>query len=201
VLTAGVSEAQHIDGQPFNELANVVNELRQIEAVTSTEVLLNQAFTRTNLQQQIDSGKFSAVHIATHGRFSSDPDATFIVAYNELLKSQDLNDLLRTNLQDRSGFIDLLVLSACETAQGDERATLGLAGIAVRAGARSTVSTLWQVGDRSTAIVMGEFYQRLTASNMTTAEALHQAQLALFSEYGYRSPYIWAPYVLVGNWL
>ncbi|WP_199333689.1 CHAT domain-containing protein [Oculatella sp. FACHB-28] len=201
VLTAGVSEARQIEGQSFSPLANVTNELQQIEAVASTELLLNQEFTRTNLQQQIDSGDFSIVHVATHGQFSSDPDATFIVAYSELLKSQDLNDLLRTDLQDRSSFIELLVLSACETAQGDERATLGLAGIAVRAGARSTVSTLWQVSDSSTAILMGEFYNRLTPSTLTKAEALHQAQLALFNEYGYRSPYIWAPYVLVGNWL
>jgi CHAT domain-containing protein len=201
VLTAGVSEARQIEGQSFSPLANVTNELQQIEAAASTELLLNQEFTRTNLQQQIDSGDFSTVHIATHGQFSSDPDATFIAAYSELLKSRDLNDLLRTDLQDRSNFIDLLVLSACETAQGDDRATLGLAGIAVRAGARSTVSTLWQVSDRSTAILMGEFYNRLTSSTLAKAEALHQAQLALFNEYGYRSPYIWAPYVLVGNWL
>lgn len=200
VLTAGISDARQVEGQTFSELSNVANELQQIEAVASTESLFNQAFTRTNLQQQMESGDFSAVHIATHGQFSSDPEETFILAYDELLRSQDLDGLLRTNLQARSDSIELLVLSACETAQGDERATLGLAGIALRAGARSTVSTLWRVSDRSTAILMGEFYNRLTISEITKAEALHQAQLALFNEYGYKSPYIWAPYVLVGNW-
>jgi CHAT domain-containing protein len=160
---------------------------------------LNPKFTETNLQQQISSGGFSAVHIATHGKFSSDPEETFILAYNQLLKSNDLNNLLRINNHSPSSIVELLVLSACETAKGDNRATLGLAGIAVRAGARSTLSTLWQVSDRSTAELMEQFYKQLTNPDVTKAQALHQAQLALFKQY--KAPYYWAPYVLVGNWL
>jgi CHAT domain-containing protein len=199
VLTAGVSEKQDIEGRKFDELPNVVEELQQVGSVVPSESLLNPKFTEANLQQQIESGAFSTVHIATHGKFSSDPEETFILAYNELLKSNDLNNLLRINNQSPSSIIELLVLSACETAQGDNRATLGLAGIAVRAGARSTLSTLWQVSDRSTAALMEQFYKELTKPEVTKAEALHQAQLAVFKQY--KAPYYWAPYVLVGNWL
>jgi len=78
---------------------------------------------------------------------------------------------------------------------------LGLAGIAVRAGALSTMSTLWQISDQSTAFMMQHFYAELISPNTTKAEALHRAQLALLHDYGDKSPFIWAPYVLVGNWL
>ena len=199
VLTAGVSDRREVEGQKFGELPNVVEELQLVGSIVSSESLLNPKFTETNLQQQISSGGFSAVHIATHGKFSSDPEETFILAYNQLLKSNDLNNLLRINNQSPSSIVELLVLSACETAKGDNRATLGLAGIAVRAGARSTLSTLWQVSDRSTAELMEQFYKGLTKPELTKAQALHQAQLALFEQY--KAPYYWAPYVLVGNWL
>jgi CHAT domain-containing protein len=199
VLIAGVSEKQDVEGRKFDELPNVVEELQQVGSVVPSESLLNPKFTEANLQQQIESGAFSTVHIATHGKFSSDPEETFILAYNQLLKSNDLNNLLRINSQSPSSIIELLVLSACETAQGDNRATLGLAGIAVRAGARSTLATLWQVSDRSTAELMEQFYKELTEPEVTKAEALHQAQLAVFKQY--KAPYYWAPYVLVGNWL
>jgi CHAT domain-containing protein len=199
VLTAGVSETEEVEGRKFEPLPNVVGELQQIGSVVPSELLLNPQFTEANLQQQINSGAFSTVHIATHGKFSSDPEETFILAHNQLLKSNDLNNLLRINSQSPSSTIELLVLSACETAQGDNRATLGLAGIAVRAGARSTLSTLWQVSDRSTAELMGQFYKELTKPDVAKAEALHQAQLAVFKQY--KAPFYWAPYVLVGNWL
>jgi CHAT domain-containing protein len=194
-----MSEKEEVEGRSFDELPNVLQELQQIASVVPSELLLNPKFTKASLQQQINSGAFSAVHIATHGKFSSDPEETFILAYNQLLKSNDLNNLLRNNNQSPEQSVELLVLSACETAQGDNRATLGLAGIAVRAGARSTLATLWQVSDRSTAEVMGQFYKELTNPEVTKAEALHQAQLALFKQY--KAPYYWAPYVLVGNWL
>jgi CHAT domain-containing protein len=98
------------------------------------------------------------------------------------------------------GSIELLVLSACETANGDKRAALGLAGVAVRSGARSTLGSLWQVDDESTAILMGEFYRQLVLPNVTKAEALRRAQLSILQKHQ-EHPFFWAPYVLVGNWL
>ena len=65
---------------------------------------------------------------------------------------------------DREDPLELLVLSACETAAGDKRAALGLAGMAIRAGARSTLASLWQVDDLATSIFMTKFYEELSAS-------------------------------------
>ena len=199
VLIAGVSEQREVEGRTFDEIPNVVEESQQIGNLVRSESLLNPKFTEANLQRKINSGSFSIVHIATHGNFSSEPEQTFILAYNQLLRSNDLNSLLHSNNQSSSSIIELLVLSACETAKGDNRATLGLAGMAVRAGARSTLSTLWQVSDRSTAALMERFYKELTNPKVTKAQALHQAQLAIFEQY--KAPFYWAPYVLVGSWL
>lgn len=156
-------------------------------------------FTLLNIQHELALGNFSAIHIKTHGVFSSDPDGTFIVAYNDLIKSQDLASLVEISNKDEPSKIELLVLSACETAQGDNRAVLGLAGIAIRAGARSTISTLWVALDRPNTQLMAQFYQELSKPNTTRAKALQTAQKALFEQY--KAPNVWAPYILVGNWL
>ncbi len=114
-----------------------------------------------------------------------------------------MGDLLRNNILNQRTPIELLVLSACQTATGDKRAALGLAGVAVRSGARSTVATLWSVQDKSTASVMGELYQKLEQAKKTQinkAEALRQAQLPLLKDKIYNHPHYWAPFVLVGNW-
>lgn len=96
------------------------------------------------------------------------------------------------------------MLSAGEVARGDRQAALGLAEVAIRAGARSTLATLWQVNDESTAEFMTEFYRQLSDSGLTKAEALRNAQLAFLRSDGdddFRRPYHWAPFILVGNWL
>jgi CHAT domain-containing protein len=95
----------------------------------------------------------------------------------------------------------LLVLSACRTAAGDRRAALGLAGVAVRAGARSTIASLWSLDDDSGAAMMQAFYQELQQPQMSKAEALRRAQRSLLADPRYAAPRFWAPYVLLGNWL
>lgn len=98
----------------------------------------------------------------------------------------------------------MLVLSACETATGDSRSALGLAGVAVRSGARSTVATLWRVNDQVSATLMSQFYDRLAQASqtgMSKAEALRQAQLYILKNPDYRAPYYWGAYVLLGNWI
>ncbi len=203
-LTAGLSESREVAGIKFPRLQNVLHELKQIEAeVPKSEELLNQRFTYANIQKQINSNPFTVVHMATHGRFSSNLEETFILTWDRLLKIDELDNLLRTSDNSRSSAIELLVLSACETAAGDNRAALGLAGIAVRAGARSTLATLWQVDDLSTARLMSEFYRQLADPKLTKAEALQKAQLALWNDktQDWKRPYFWAAYVLVGNWL
>ncbi|MCC5619280.1 CHAT domain-containing protein, partial [Nostoc sp. CHAB 5836] len=200
-LTAGVSEQRKVEGLEFNKLENVEPELREVKfQVRGSEELLNQQFTKKNLERQINKGGFSIVHLATHGQFSSDPDKTFLLLWDKLIKARDLNNLLRsTDTGQASKTIELLVLSACQTASGDDRAALGLAGVAVSAGARSTIASLWPVNDESTSLLMKRFYQELANPNITKAEALQRAQIALLNQKD--EPYHWAPYILVGNWL
>ncbi|BAY43046.1 hypothetical protein SAMD00079811_06240 [Scytonema sp. HK-05] len=198
-LTAGVAAERSIENRKFPSLNNVPRELQEIKSeVPRSQELLNQQFTETNLQNQLGSASFSVVHLATHGEFSSDPEKTFIVTWDELLKVKEFDKLLRVSDTGKSNNIELLVLSACKTAVGDKRAALGLAGVAVRAGARSTLATLWSVDDESTANLMSKFYQELKAG-VNKAEALQHAQLAVFAQQ--KNPYFWAPFVLVGNWL
>lgn len=73
--------------------------------------------------------------------------------------------------------------------------------MAVRAGARSTIASLWNLDDESTAELMSKFYQELANKALTKAEALRRAQLALLQNPKYQRPMFWSPYVLLGNWL
>ncbi len=199
ILAGGISEALEVESQRF-EAINAKEELKQISELASTQSLLNQQFNQKALQQKLKNENFSVLHLATHGNFSSDPEQTYILAYNELLRPNDINRLLGGENQ-QSNRIELLVLSACQTANGDNRATLGLAGLAVRAGADSTLATLWKVNDEFTIKLIKRFYQELN-TGVSKAEALHRAQKALVFAGKYRNePYDWGAYVLVGNWL
>ncbi|MCC3409114.1 MAG: CHAT domain-containing protein [Microcoleus sp. PH2017_10_PVI_O_A] len=200
VFVGGIGQPQNIDGKNFEVIQKIKEELEGIsKKIPASQPLLEANFTKTNIQNQLQTGNFSAVHLKTHGEFSSDPDETYIVAYQKRLKGQDIASLIETGTQERSTNIELLVLSACQTASGDNRAVLGLAGIAVRAGARSTLSTLWEARDAPNTELMVQFYEELSKPGMTRAKALHLAQKSLFERH--QAANIWATYILVGNWL
>lgn len=204
-LVAGASDAPSFKQEGFGSIENVNKELTGIEReVKDTRALQEQKFLKENIQNQIKSNSYTIVHLATHGQFSSNTDRTFILDWDKRIRVKDLDDLLRSNNQKTVKPIELLVLSACETAAGDKRAALGLAGVAIRAGARSTIGTLWNVNDASTASFMTEFYQQLNDPQMTKAEALRNTQLAFIKNFpntDYNRPYHWASFILVGNWL
>jgi CHAT domain-containing protein len=196
-LTGGLSEAR----QGFAPLPAVAAEVEQISRRLPSRVLLNEEFTQATLEEQIENLPFAVIHLATHGQFSSNPEETFLLTWDKRLDVNTLSQLIKDREQRDGTPLELLVLSACQTAYGDKRAALGLAGLAVRSGARSTVATLWSVNDRSTAELMTQFYQNLTQTNSQRAEALRQAQLSLLAQKQYEHPYYWAPFILVGNWL
>ncbi len=135
-LFAGISENSEKLG--FTPLTYVKQELKAIQSQMPSAILLNEAFTPDALEKSLTYQSFPIVHLATHGRFSSQLQDTFIATWNELLDINQLANLLKSSNPTGDRGVDLLVLSACETAAGDERAALGLAGMAVRSGARST---------------------------------------------------------------
>ncbi len=211
-LAAGVSKERRLQGRYFPEILQVPRELNLVQSAVPNrrELLLNEAFKKEQLQKELNTGNFTIVHVSTHASFGSDPENTFVLTWEELLNVQQLDNLVRIKRGNETIPIELLVLSACQTAKGDERAALGLAGVAVRAGARSTLATLWPVYDESTAELMGEFYKALIntdgAESRSKAQALREAQLTFLAKKNdpgknWSRPYFWAPFILLGNWL
>src|SRR4028118_1301980 len=197
ILMAGISEAR----QNFPALPNVKIELKEIQSQGPSILLLNSEFIDSSLRAKINLNESRIVHLATHGNFSSNAEDTFIINWDKRININELNQLLQTRNKQQFKPIELLVLSACQTATGDNRATLGLAGVAVRAGARSTLASLWNIRDDSTSVLMKQFYKELITNKRTKAEALRQAQLFLLKNPKYNSPASWSPYILLGNWL
>ena len=197
VLTAGITKGR----QGLAPLPYVEKEIDEINSnISDHTVLLNQKFTQEALSQRLKSTTYPIVHVATHGQFGSTAEETYLVAWDKLIHVQEISQMLQANLGSREG-IELLVLSACETASGDRQAVLGLAGVAIKAGARSTVGSLWAINDEATSHLVGYFYERLTQPGATRAGALREAQLKLLQNPQYQHPVYWAPYILLGSWL
>ena len=207
ILLAGLSQFDAIGSESFSNLDSAAAQIETIkleseEVGYGVETLLNQDFTAQKLQDKLHNSLFQVVHLITHGKFSSDPEETFILAADQIkIKLAELSQILKTRDQNRPEPIELLVLSACETAKGDSRAALGMAGVAVQAGARTTLASLWSIYDQATQPFMPEFYRQLRNNKFTKAEALRQAQLTLLNHPNYRHPINWAPFILLGNWL
>ncbi|BAZ42745.1 hypothetical protein NIES4101_87150 [Calothrix sp. NIES-4101] len=197
VLAGGMSYAN----AEFAALPGVEQEIQQISTTIPTTVLLNEKFTNTKLKAKLQNLSYSVMHLASHGQFSSKASDTFIKTWDGQINIHTLSKLMSDRNLKGSSPIDLLVLSACQTAKGDERATLGLAGVAVRSGARSTLASLWTVNDASTAKLMSTFYRELLKPKVKKVEALRLAQLELLQTPEFKHPYYWAAFILVGNWL
>lgn len=221
IMAAGLSEIPPSLPKPirdnFQPLNYVDDELGKIEALRDDGIkvvtLKNNKFTVSNFNTRLNEDKFSVIHLATHGQFSVNPQSTFLLtsggptgeSTNGLIRVNDLADLFRTRGQIRLDAIELLVLNACETAAGDELATLGLAGTAVRAGARSAIASLWVLDDELSVGFTKTLYEKLRQPDFTKAKALQQAQRELLRDPQHpqyrRHPRYWSPYVLAGNWL
>ncbi len=198
-LAAGLTEER----QGFTALDYVKVELEEIQKQVNSTVLIDQEFTQETLQAKIAASNFPIVHIATHGQFSSILEETFVLTWDSRININQLDNILSEQTLQKDSAIELLVLSACETAVGDSRAALGLAGMAVRAGARSTLATLWSVNDKTTALLINDFYDQLLqpTSSITKTKALREAQLKFINSTKYNHPYYWGAFILVGNWL
>lgn len=136
------------------------------------QTLLNHDFTIAALQEQVETTAFDVVHLATHAEFRpGSPDQSYIQFWEQQL---GLNQTSMVGWDWPP--LELLVLSACRTALGDDTAELGFAGLALKAGVKSALASLWYVSDFGTLALMSDFYQHLGVTT-TKAEALRQAQL------------------------
>ncbi len=205
-LAAGLTDISPPDSEAggFSPLFYVSQELDAIlTELPRSRTLTGSAFRLDNLTQTLFSNNFPILHIATHGIFGTEAEDTFLVTAdppeNKLTLNQ-LDRLLRGVDPDRP--VQLLSLTACTTAVGDDRAALGLAGVAAQAGVRSVLASLWFVNDAATSNLIQGFYADLKNPDLSKAKALQQAQIKLIEAGGkFVRPAYWAPFILVGNWL
>ncbi|NJL92079.1 MAG: CHAT domain-containing protein [Coleofasciculaceae cyanobacterium SM2_1_6] len=205
----------------LNPLPAVPLELNNISQLWEGVEFLNETFTLNNLIQQRQNRPFRIIHLATHGVFNpGDRSNSYIQLWDGRLRLDQLDQLNWGNPP-----VDLLVLSACQTALGDKEAELGFAGLAINAGVRSALASLWEVNDAATLGLMTKFYQQLQVTT-TKAEALRLAQLAMIrgevrledgnlvtadgllplneelrslSNLNLTHPYYWSAFTMVGN--
>lgn len=170
VLSFGASQFSDLPPLPA-----VPIELATIQQLMPTDkTFLNEAFSLSNLKRQRQSNPYPILHLATHADFRPGaPDNSFVRLWDQRLAMSDLRQLGLSNPP-----VELLVLSACRTAIGDESAELGFAGFAVDAGVKSVVASLWYVSDEGTLGLMASFYDALRSAPIK-AEALRRAQLAM----------------------
>lgn len=186
--------------QGYPALNYVESELKGIHKVLGGDMLINKDFTRDNINKTLASDQYSIAHIASHGEFSGNVNKSFILTYDDKISVGDIAQYIGASRFQQQP-IELLTLSACYTAAGDEKAMLGLAGITVKSGARSALATLWPVNDLATAKLMTEFYTQLKNTAHSKARALQLAQKKLLKDKRYRHPGYWSPFILIGNWL
>ncbi len=167
VLAMGASQFQQ-----QNPLPAVPIELQNITEIWPGEKFLNERFTLENLKSQRRISDFQVIHLATHADFKTgSPSNSFIQLWNEKLPLTEL-----PNLGWDNPIVELLTLSACRTALGDRRSELGFAGLAVQAGVKSALASLWYVSDQGTLGLMSEFYESLKQDPIK-AIALQEAQI------------------------
>ncbi|MCA6534532.1 MAG: CHAT domain-containing protein [Pseudanabaena sp. M158S2SP1A06QC] len=216
VLAMGLTEAR----EGLSALPAVEVEIRTIaNQVLSGTTFLDRDFTVNNLQAQRGKAKYGIIHLGTHGKFLQDrSNESFIQFWDGKLRSSQI-----PSLRFDQPVIDMLTLSACETAVGNN---LGISGLAVESGARSILASLWTVSDAGTAPLMISFYKAFPDA-LSKATALRKAQLDLIKgkvkivnnqivgveglaaialpkgtgNIDISHPFFWSSFILVGNWL
>ncbi|MEQ9355804.1 CHAT domain-containing protein [Coleofasciculus chthonoplastes] len=179
ILAMGATEFSDL-----GELPTVDTELKIItQTLWTGESFLNEEFTLSNLKTESRRQPFEIIHLATHAEFNDgNPSNSYIQLWDTKLRLNQVRQL-EWYLPPP---IELLVLSACQTALGNIEAELGFAGLAVQTGVKSAVASLWYVGDEATLSLMSGFYAQLRLPDITIkAEALRQAQLAMLREQVY----------------
>jgi CHAT domain-containing protein len=178
-------------------LPSINDEVSELQKNRVNTTLLNQSFTYGGIKQSVSSDDYSIIHIASHGYFGKNADESFVMTYDRNLKLGDFQSMLSTDKVKKAP-IDLITLSACQTAAGDDRALLGFSGMAIKTNALSAIGTLWSVNDEATATLMKAFYADL--NRFPKAQALRQAQLTLLGDKELKHPHYWSPFIMVGHW-
>ncbi|SLM31863.1 exported hypothetical protein [Desulfamplus magnetovallimortis] len=192
------AEAQHV--KELLRLPGVAGEMENISANLKGQLLMNDEFLLNRFASELEHKDYGVIHIASHGFFGGNPDENFIMTYDKILSMNLLEEFIRPR-EFAQKPVELITLSACQTAEGDDRSPLGLSGVALKSGARSVLGSLWPVSDIATQKLLSTFYERLAKEEITKAKALQEAQIALINQKQYNAPFYWAAFILLGNWL
>ncbi|WP_426991492.1 CHAT domain-containing protein [Methylomonas sp. CM2] len=179
-------------------LPNIEREIDSVAKRQNSTMLLNNQFTASALKRDIETGDYAKVHIASHGYFGKNAKESFVMAYDQNLTLLDFEGSLGGD-RLKSEPIDLLTLSACETAEGDDRMLLGFSGLAVKSNVLSAVGSLWSINDQAATEFMHLFYDGL-GNSLNKAEAMRQAQIAMIKSKRFKHPFFWSPFILIGGW-
>jgi CHAT domain-containing protein len=196
LFLGGLSES--VQGYP--PLQHVPEELGSIRSLYGGELLLDEKFAVGNVEERMLNQPYSIVHIASHGEFGGEASDTYLLAHDGRISMDQLSSYVGAT-RFRKQPLELITLSACETAAGDDRTALGLAGLAIKAGARSALGTLWKVNDLAASNLIVVFYRELQDPQVSRAEALRRAQRHMLEDPRYRHPGYWAAFLLISNWL
>ena len=207
----GMNLQANVQGESFDALTQAETELEQIivrenendsDGILPGKIYLNEQFTAETMQQVLTEN-YSLLHISSHFKLKS--PGTDLSSYLLLGDGTTVTLAEMRKNYDFDG-IDLLTLSACETAISRQtkrgREIDGFAILAQNKGAKGILATLWQVNSHVTSQFMPAFYQQLTDQNvgLSKAKALQQVQKAFIDNDKYAHPYYWAPFILMGNW-
>jgi CHAT domain-containing protein len=197
VLLNGLTESV----QGFPPLVFVDSELGSIQNLFGGKVYQDTGYQKAVVKQELADNQYSIVHFATHGQFAGKVKDSFILTYDSKISMDDLEDFVGVSMFREDNPVELLTLSACETAAGDDTAALGLASVAIKAGARSALASLWSINDEASSELVSLFYEQLQDPAVSKAEALQLAQVSFLGDLRYKHPSYWAPFLLIGNWL
>ncbi len=193
------------DDQYSKPLPSVVKEVKEIKKLypKNSKTFLNEKLTKSIFKAEMKMESppaYTMIHIASHSYFTPDPENNYLLLYDGYVTMDSLESLLKS-WQFKEHPLQLLTLSACNTAKGDDyKARLGLAGVSIKAGVESTLANLWLVNDRAATELSVAFYEHLQNQKLTKAQALQEAQKELMKKKDFQHPYYWAPLILIGNW-
>jgi len=177
-------------------LPSVQTEITALSAQLRQSIeLMNRAFTLQAFSDQLRAERYRIVHIASHGFFGGTEQNSFIMTYDRILTMSRLDTLLNTGGGQPP---ELIVLSACQTAEGDDRSPLGISGVAIKAKVKNVLGSLWPVSDAATTLLMEHFY-RAMQQGLSRPEALRQAQLLVMRRKEFAGAPFWSPFILAGE--
>jgi CHAT domain-containing protein len=197
LLVAGLTAS--VEG--FPALPSVREEIAAVASSFPSVTLVDDEFSVSGFIRAFDSRPFGIVHIASHGEFLGESGESYLLASDRRLSMSELGEIVGRSRFRTEQPLELLTLSACRTAKGDDRAALGLAGVAIQSGARSALAALWSVDDRAATELISEFYRQLAIPGVSRAKALQLAQQKLIASEEFRHPSNWAPFLLINSWL